>query len=150
MLVALDTSASMRPVFADGLAAAATDVVVGVADAIGISDVSAMLIGDEAVPVRCAAAAQLAEAVGQSAPRWSAVARWARLPTIAARTVVCTDFPTRMALQRSVAFVFSNGQRLDARWVRMAPPPSGLRDVELLADSVALDRITSSLARALL
>ena len=93
VLVALDTSASMLPVFAGGGAAAAVDVVVGVAAAVGITDVSAALIGEEAVRVECGAAAELAEAVEQAD---AAVER--RRPLVAATRYggpygVCTDFP---------------------------------------------------------
>jgi hypothetical protein len=150
VLVALDTSASMLPTFAWGGAAAAIDVIVGVAAAVGISDVSATLIGEEPVPVKCGTAAQLATAVSQAAPRWSAGARWLQLPHTSGRTVVCTDFPTRITLQRFVVMAFSDNPLLDERCVRIPLPRPGLQsDVELLADSSALDRITSSLVRAL-
>jgi hypothetical protein len=149
VLVALDTSASMLPVFAGGSAAAAIDVVVGVAAAVGISDVSAVLVGEEPIPVSCGVAAQLAAEVGQAAPRWSAGARWSRLPDNGGCIVVCTDFPTRTVLQRSVVLAFSDARGLDAHCVRMPTPRPGLRsDDELLADSFTLDAITSSLVRA--
>src|SRR3954464_1598161 len=51
VMVALDVSASMRPWFADGSAAAATDMVVGVAAAAGIRDVLAVFVGAEVTPV---------------------------------------------------------------------------------------------------
>ena len=65
LVVALNVSASMRPWFADGSAAAATDVVVGVADALGIRSVAGVLVGEmspgfrrasrpAAWPMRCA------------------------------------------------------------------------------------------------
>jgi hypothetical protein len=150
VLMALDTSASMLPVFTGGGAAAAVDVVVGVAAAVGITDVTAVLIGEEAVRVECGAAAELAEAVEQETPRWSAGVRWSRLPDTTGHTVVCTDFPTRNALQRFVVMAFAHDWGLDTRCVRVPPPRHGLRsEVELLADSATLDRITSSLVRAL-
>jgi hypothetical protein len=150
VLVALDASASMLPVFAGGGAAAAVDIVVGVAAAVGISDVSAVLIGEDAVEVSCDVAAQLAAAVGHAVPRWSAGARWSRLPDTGGHTVICTDFPTRNALQRFAVITFSDDRGMDSRCVRMPTPRPGLQsDVELLADPFALDRITSTLVRAL-
>lgn len=150
VLVALDTSASMMPVFAGGGAAAAVDVIVGVAAAVGISDVSAVLIGEEPVAVPCGAAAQLATTVRQTAPRWSAGARWSRLPDTGGRTVVCTDFPTRISLQRFVVLAFSDDRGHNACCVHMPPPRAGLQsDDALLADMSALDHITSSLVAAL-
>src|SRR5690242_7067376 len=67
VVVALDVSASMRPWFADGSAAAATDVVVGVAAASGIRSVSAMLVGADVTPVVVGGlhSADLADAVRQ-------------------------------------------------------------------------------------
>jgi hypothetical protein len=150
VLVALDTSASMWPTFAGGGAAAAVDVIVGVAAAVGINDVSAVFIGEEPVPVNCGTAAHLAAAVSQATPQWSAGARWSRLSHSSGRTVVCTDFPNLITLQRFVVMAFSDNPLLDKRCVRMSPPRHGLQsDVELLADSSELDRITSSLVRAL-
>lgn len=149
VLVALDTSASMLPVFEGGGAATAIDVVVGVAAAVGISDVSAVLVGEEPIPVSCGVGAQLAEVVGAATPRWSAGARWSRLPDNGGHIVVCTDFPTRIALQRSVVLAFSDARGLDTHCVRIPTPRPGLRsDDELLADPSELDRITSSLVRA--
>ena len=150
VLVALDTSASMLPTFAGGGAAAAVDVIVGVAAAVGINDVSAVFIGDDPVPVNCGTAAQLAAAVSQATPRWSAGAHWSRLPHSNGRIVACTDFPTRMTLQRCVVMAFTENPLHDRRCVRISPPPHGLQgDVALLANSSELDRITSSLVRAL-
>ncbi|MGY4654457.1 hypothetical protein [Mycobacterium sp. URHB0021] len=150
VLVALDTSASMLPIFASGGAAAAVDIVVGVAAAVGINDVSAVLIGEDAVEVGCGVAAQLAAEVRHAVPRWSAGARWSRLPDAGGRIIICTDFPTRNTLQRFAVITFSDDAHTDSRCVRMPPPRSGLQsDVELLADSSTLDRITASLVRAL-
>jgi hypothetical protein len=149
VLVALDASASMLPVFAGGGVAAAIDVVVGVAAAVGISDVSAVLIGEEPIPVSCGVGGELAAAVEQETPRWSAGARWSHLPETGGYIVVCTDFPTRIALQRSVVLAFSDAGGLDAHCVRIPTPRPGLRsDEELLTDSSTLDLITSSLVRA--
>lgn len=150
VLVALDTSASMLATFAGGGAAAAVDVIVGVAAAVGINDVSAIFVGAEPVPVMCGTAAQLAAAVSHATPRWSAGARWSLLPHTSGRIVACTDFPTRITLQRCVVMALTESPLLDKRCVRMSPPPPGLQsDVELLANSSELDRITSSLVRAL-
>ena len=149
VLVALDTSASMLPVFAGGAAVAAIDVVVGVAAAVGISDVSAVLVGEEPIPVSCGVGAQLAAVVSAATPSWSAGARWSCLPDNGGYIVVCTDFPTRIALQGSVVLAFSDARGLDAHCVRIPTPRPGLRsDDELLADPAALDRITSSLVQA--
>jgi hypothetical protein len=150
VLVALDASASMLPMFAGGGVAAAVDIVVGVAAAVGINDVSAVLIGEDAVEVSCGVAAQLAAEVRHAVPRWSAGARWSRLPDAGGPVIICTDFPTRNALQRFAVMTFSDDMQMDSRCVRMPPPRPGLQtDVELLADSSALDRITSSLVQAL-
>src|SRR4051794_33753356 len=51
VVVALDVSASMRPWFADGSVAAVTDIVVGVAAAAGIRNVSSVFVGAEVTPV---------------------------------------------------------------------------------------------------
>ena len=79
VLVALDISASMRPWFDDGSAAAATDIVVGVVAAAGIRNVAAVLVGAEVTPVVIDApgdagsdVAGLADAVRRARPRWSA------------------------------------------------------------------------------
>lgn len=149
VLVALDTSASMLPVFAGGGAAAAIDVVVGVAAAVGITDVSAVLVGEEPIPVSCGVSGQLAAVVERATPRWSAGARWSHLPSNGGYIVVCTDFPTRIALQRSMVLTFSDARGLDTHCVRMPTPRPGSRSTdELLGDLSALDRITSSLVRA--
>jgi hypothetical protein len=150
VLVAVDASASMVPTFAGGGVAAATEVVVGVAAALGINDLSAVFIGEEPVPMKCGTTAELAAAVSAATPRWSAGARWSLLPHTSGRVVACTDFPTRIMLQRFVVMAFSDNPLLDKRCVRVPPPHPGLQTgVELLADSSALDRITSSLVQAL-
>jgi hypothetical protein len=150
VVLALDASASMRPVFDDGSAAAAADIVVGVADALGIKDVSAVLIGDDAVPVASTDAADLAEAVGQAAPRWSAGARWSLLPDTGALAIVCSDFSITSLRNRFPLLVVSADPRVDVDCVRIPPPRPGTRaGDQLLVDAATLDRITSSLARAL-
>jgi hypothetical protein len=148
VVVALDTSASMRSAFANGSAAAATDIVVGVADAVGVRDVSALLVGSEATPVTGAAVAGLAEAVGRATPQWSAGARWSRLGP--ARAIVCSDFPTLSVRQRFPMIAISNDRRLDGDCARLPPPrPGADASAELLDHPAVLDRITASLVRSL-
>ena len=150
VILALDASASMSAVFADGSAAAAADIVVGVADALGFRDVSAVLVGDELTPVSCTQAAGLAEAVTQATPRWCAGARWSRLDDANAHTIVYSDFPTPAVRQQFPVLAVSADPRLDADCVRILPPQPGRRaSAELMADSVTLDRITAALVRAL-
>ena len=121
LVVALNISASMRSWFADGSAAAATDVVVGVADA-----------------------------VRKVQPRWSAGARWSRLrPDVA--TVACSDFPTSGVQEGFAVITLSNdyrdsrvsGPRLPA------PPPGHDAATELLSSPQVLDEITTGLVQAL-
>ena len=82
VVVALDVSASMRPWFADGSAAAATDIVVGVAAAAGIRNVSAVFVGAEVTPVVIDAPGEptLSRGPGRrGAPGAAAVVRWCAL-----------------------------------------------------------------------
>jgi hypothetical protein len=153
VVVALDTSASMRPWFADGSVAAAADIVVGVAAAVGLRSVSAVLVGAEVTPVLVGSPGTdgrgLAEAVRQARPRWSAGARWSRLAA-GPRTIVCADFPTAAARQRFPVITLSNDRRFDAVGARLpAPRPGEDTSAELLAHPPVLDRITTSLVRAL-
>jgi hypothetical protein len=153
LVVALDTSASMRPWFADGSVAAATDIVVGVAAAVGLRSVSAVLVGAEVTPVPAGSpggdGTGLAEAVRQVRPRWSAGARWSRLAA-GPRTIVCADFPTAAARQRFPVITLSNDRRFDAAGARLpAPRPGEEASAELLAHPPVLDRITASLVRTL-
>ncbi|BDY28368.1 hypothetical protein [Mycolicibacterium mageritense] len=148
VVVAFDTSASMRNWFTDGSAAAAADIVVGVADAVGLRDVSAVLVGADVTKVSSPGAAGLAEAVRTAQPRWSAGARWARLAP--GRTVVCADYPTSAVLQRFPVIVLSDDRRLDTVGARLpSPRPGNDATAELLAHPPVLDRITSTLVRAL-
>ncbi|MBN3458520.1 hypothetical protein [Mycolicibacterium sp.] len=148
VVVAFDTSASMRSWFTDGSAAAAADIVVGVADAVGLRDVSAVLVGADVTKVSSPGAAGLAEAVRTAQPRWSAGARWARLAP--GRTVVCADYPTSAVLQRFPVIVLSDDRRLDTVGARLpSPRPGNDATAELLAHPPVLDRITSTLVRAL-
>lgn len=150
VVVAIDTSASMSAWFADGSVAAAADIVVGVADAIGLRNVSAVLVGADVTPVGAGDGADLAEAVRQAQPRWSAGARWSRLASGPARTVVCADYPTVAVRQRFPVIALSNDRRLDADGARLpSPRPGNDAGAELLAHPAVLDRLTAALVRAL-
>jgi hypothetical protein len=150
LLVAIDASASMAPVFAAGSAGAATDIIVGVADALGFTDLSAVLVGDDVIPISCPDAARLAEAVTQAQPRWCAGARWSRLGDGVRDTVVCSDFPTTLVRQRFPVMALSADRRLDEDCVRVPPPRPGRQaGPDLIAEPAALDRITAALVRAL-
>lgn len=147
VVVALDASASMRSWYACGSASAATDVVVGVAAALGCGDVSAVLVGNDVVPVPPTAAG-LADAVRRLAPRWSAGARWARLQP-GPLTVVCTDTPTSALLGRHPVVVLSANPHLDAVGARLAPPPPGTdAAADLLARPELLDPLAGRLIGA--
>jgi hypothetical protein len=156
VMVALDVSASMRPWFADGSAAAVTDIVVGVAAAAGIRNVSAVLVGAEVTPVvvggSSAAGADgvgLADAVRQARPRWSAGARWSRLAP-GPRAIACADFSTSAVQQGFPVIILSNDRRFDAAGARLPSPRQGHdASAELLAHPHMLDRITATLVRAL-
>lgn len=156
VVVALDTSGSMRPWFADGSVAAATDIVVGVAAAVGFRDVSAVLVGAEVTPVVLDGAAapdvdaiELADAVRQAQPRWSAGVRWARLAP-GPRTIVCTDFSAAAVRQRLSVITFSNDRCFDAMGARLSSPRAGEdATAELLGHPPVLDGITAALVRAL-
>ncbi|KZS51729.1 hypothetical protein A4G26_19970 [Mycobacterium kansasii] len=155
LVVALNGSASMRPWFADGSAAAATDVVVGVADALGIRNVAAVLVGDDVTEIRPGGeaisgpvpASGLADVVRQFAPRWSAGARWSRLrPEVV--TVACSDFPAGVVPHGFAVITLSNDRRVGGP--RLPAPPPG-RDAanELLSDLELLGVITTGLVQAL-
>jgi hypothetical protein len=147
VLVALDTSASMQSWFSDGSVAAATDIVVGVAAAIGLRDVSAVLVGADVT--RMPADGGLADAVRALRPRWSAGARWSRLIP-GPRTVVCADFPTTAVRQRFPVITLSNDRRIDGIGARLpSPRPGEDAAAELLAHPQVLDSITANLIRAL-
>jgi hypothetical protein len=156
VVVALDVSASMRPWFADGSAAAATDIVVGVAAAAGIRNVSAAFVGAEVTPVVVGGSGApgsdgvgLADAVRQARPRWSVGARWSQLAP-GPRTIACTDFPTSAVQQGFPVIGLSNDRRFDAAGARLPSPRQGQdASAELLAHAHVLDRITTSLVRAL-
>jgi hypothetical protein len=156
VVVALDVSASMRPWFDDGSAAAATDVVVGVVVAAGIRNVAAVLVGADVTPVVVDApgaadsdVAHLADAVRRARPRWSSGARWSRLAT-GPRIIACTDSPASTVRQELSVIALSNDGRFDAMGARLPSPRQGSdASDELLAHQHVLDRITASLARVL-
>jgi hypothetical protein len=151
LVVALNSSASMRPWFVDGSAAAATDVAVGVADALGIHDVAAVLVGADVTKVPLdgsqAPGLGLAEAVRKAQPRWSAGARWSRLRTDIA-TVACSDFPASGVHRGFALITLSDDRRVAGP--RLPTPRSGQdAAAELLAHPQVLDEITAGLVRAL-
>lgn len=150
LVVALNSSASMRPWFADGSAAAATDVAVGVADALGIHDVAAVLVGADVTKVLVdghGPGAGLADAVRKVQPRWSAGARWSRLRTDIA-TVACSDFPASGVHREFALITLSDDRRVAGP--RLPAPRSGQdASAELLAHPQVLDEITAGLVRAL-
>ena len=162
LVVALNVSASMRPWFADGSAAAATDVVVGVADALGIHSVAGVLVGADVTGIRfdgpgasgapgaaraAVPANGLADAVRNARPRWSAGARWSRLrPDVA--TVACSDFPTSGVQDGFAVITLSNDYRVAGPRLP-APPPGHDAAAELLSSPQMLDEITAGLVQAL-
>ncbi|OBF33247.1 hypothetical protein A5724_19420 [Mycobacterium sp. ACS1612] len=151
VVVALDVSASMRPWFADGSAAAATDIVVGVGAAAGIRNVSAVFVGADVTPVVVGGRndAGLADAVRNATPRWSAGARWSRLLP-GPRTIACVDIPTSDVRQRFPIIVLSDDRRFDAAGPRLPSPRQGHdASAELLAHPQVLDRITAALVGVL-
>ncbi len=150
LVVALNSSASMRPWFADGSVAAAADVAVGVADALGIHDVAAVLVGADVTKVPVdghGPGAGLADAVRKVQPRWSAGARWSRLRTDIA-TVACSDFPASGVHRGFALITLSDDRRVAGP--RLPAPRSGQdASAELLAHPQVLDEITAGLVRAL-
>jgi hypothetical protein len=151
VVLAIDASASMRPVFADGSVAAVADIIVGVTDAVGVSDVTAVLVGETATPVPSPGGpAGLAEALSTTRPRWCAGARWSRLTETEARTIVCSDFPTTAIPPHYPVLAVSSDPRLDSARVRMTPPRSGTQAMaDLLAQPAVLDALTRSLVQVL-
>jgi hypothetical protein len=151
VVLAIDASASMRPLFVDGSVAAVADIVVGVADAVGVSDVTAILVGETAEHVRSQnGPAGLAEALSTTRPRWCAGVRWSRLTETEARTIVCSDFPTTAILHHYPVLAMSSDPRLDSACVRMTPPRPGTQVVvELLAQPALLDALTRPLVKVL-
>jgi len=151
VLIAVDTSASMRSAFADGSVPAAVDIVVGIADAVGVTDVSAVLVGEHPIPVLAANAATLADAVRSVQPRWCAGARWSTVAADGARTVVCTDFPTMAVRRRFPVLAIASDPRLQADCAVLNPPRPGADPAaEALAAPAVLEQIAVSLVRRLM
>lgn len=136
LLIGVDTSASMSGAFADGSVSAAIDLLVGVADATGIREITATLVGARGVPVD-APAAELAQAVAGKPMRWSAGARWSELPD-AQRTIVVTDAVSSSLSQAHSMLCISDDDRLRAVVPLLAPPPPDVRAEQNLADNPAL------------
>jgi hypothetical protein len=151
VIIAVDTSASMRAAFADGSVAAAVDIVAGIADAAGVTDVSAVLVGENRIPVLSASAATLADAVRSVQPRWCAGARWSTVTNEDARTVVCTDFPTMTMRQHLPVLAITTDHRLQADCAVLHPPRPGADPAaEVLAAPAVLEQIAVSLLRRLM
>lgn len=144
--VGVDTSASMWRAFRDGSVAAAVELIVGVADAIEIHDITANLIGADCTAVD-APAAQLAEAVVRGPLRWSAGVRWSRMPP-AERAILLTDAMDYAAQQRIPAMWISADTRFAEQGALLAPPPAGVDARRYLADHPAVvDGIVTGLLR---
>jgi hypothetical protein len=179
VVIAVDTSASMQSAFDDGSVPAAVDIVVGIADAVGVTDVSAVLVGERRIPVLCGGAAGLADAVRSAEPRWCAGARWAVVTADGAprtqasigaprtqasigaprtqasigapRTVACTDFPTLTVRQHFPVLAIATDPRLGVDCALLRPPRPGADAAEeLLAAPAALEQIAVSLVRRLM
>jgi hypothetical protein len=151
VLIAVDASASMRSAFSDGSVSAAADIVVGVADAAGITDVSALLVGEKPVPVPAAGAPTLADSLRSVEPRWSAGARWSTIAGTDARTVVLTDFPTQALRQRFPVLAISTDPRLETECAVLRQPRPGVdASAEILSQPEVLERIAVSLVRSLM
>lgn len=151
VVIAVDASASMRSAFSDGSVSAAADIVVGVADAVGITNVSAVLVGDKPVPVPATVAPALADSIRSAEPRWSAGARWSTIAGNGARTVVCTDFPTQTLRQRFPVLAISTDPRLETDCAVLRPPRPGVdASAEVLTQLEVLERIAVSLVPGLM
>jgi hypothetical protein len=149
--LAIDVSASMRPTFTDGSVAALTDIVVGVADALGIGDLTAVLVGDTVTTLQSPRGpSTLAETLATTPPPWSAGVRWSLLTDTAARTLVCSDTTAAAIPPHLPVLAISSNSRLDSGCVRIAPPRTASQaDAEFLAEPAALDAVTSQLVRLL-
>lgn len=151
VVIAVDASASMRSAFRDGSVSAAADIVIGVGDAVGITEVSAMLVAETPVPVATQGASTLADAIRNAEPRWSAGARWSTVAGTGARIVVCTDFPTQTLRQRFPVIAISTDPRLESDCAVLRPPRPGVdAAAEVLSQPTVLERIAISLVRGLM
>jgi hypothetical protein len=146
--IAVDTSASMKKSFDDGSVGAAIDMIVGVADVVGIRDVGATLVGTRCTPVD-APVAELAQAVSKVPIRWSAGVRWSQLPD-SQRTIVVTDWVNSSLNSRFRVMCISDDARLRAAGPLLPPPPSGIRAEQHLDANLALvDEVAAALLQAL-
>ncbi|OHV02261.1 hypothetical protein [Mycobacterium talmoniae] len=142
--IAVDTSASMRWAFGDGSVGAAVDVVVGVADVVGVQQVTATLVGARCTPVQ-APVADLAQAVARAPVRWSAGARWSALPPNE-RTLLLTDSVKLLTQQPFPALRISADQRLRAAGPLLGPPPAGTpAERHLAANPALVDELAAAL-----
>ena len=150
VVLACDTSASMRQWFADGSVAAAADIVVGVADALGLGAVNAVLVGAEVTAVPQPPTPDgLATMLRQAAPRWSAGARWSKLAPGPARVIVCSDYVPTQVRQRFPVIAVSADQHLDPAARLPAPPPGQDATAALLAHPATLQRVVAAVVRDL-
>lgn len=148
LCIAVDASASMRWAFNDGSVAAAIDTIVGVADVIGIRDVTAMLVGDGCMPVD-APVAETARAVSGASVRWSAGARWSRLPATG-RTIAITDSVIPLCNDRFPVFYVSHDGAPPTDGPALAVPPDGVSaERHLAANSRLVDQLAVALLAAL-
>lgn len=146
--IGVDTSASMRWAFDDGSVAAAVDTIVGVADVVGIQDVTAALVGGRYTPVD-APVAGLAQAIAGAAVQWSAGARWSLLPD-AGHTIAITDSVTRVRDGRFPALRVSHDGALAVSGPALPAPPEGTTTERHLAANPALvDQLAAALLGAL-
>ncbi|WP_280832906.1 hypothetical protein [Mycolicibacterium frederiksbergense] len=134
--IGVDTSASMWWSFHDGSVSAAIDLIVGVADAVGIRDVSTTMVGAGCTPVE-APAAQMAAAVARAPLRWSAGVRWSRMPE-AEHTILLTDSVSQLAQRRSPTMWISADERFAELGPVLPPPPPGIDASQHLADHPAI------------
>lgn len=148
LTIGVDASASMKDAFDDGSICAAIDMTVGVADAAGIRDIAAALVGARCTPVH-ASVAELAMAVTSAPVRWSAGARWSQLPD-SKRTIVVTDSLNFAVADRFPAVHVSDDARLRTSGPLLAPPPAGVAAENHLGENPGLvDDIADALLRIL-
>jgi hypothetical protein len=134
--------------FGDGSVAAAIDAIVGVADVVGIHDVTAALVGGHCTPV-AGPVPELARAVISASVRWSAGARWSLLPH-ADHTVAITDSANRVCGERFSALRVSHDRALPASGPVLAAPPDGATtEAHLAANPMLIDELAAALLPAL-
>lgn len=142
--IGIDTSASMRSAFGDGSVGAAIDVIVGVADAAGIRDVAATLIGARGTPIDVPSP-ELAKAVMKTPVRWSAGVRWSLLGphgcaiavTDFADTARASGFPTMCVSHDDAAMAHGP--------VLTTPPANTTAERHLVANTALVDQLVATL-----